>query len=409
MYKKTLREYFPQLLTREEICEKINSNQELQKQFAAWNKRQQEQFLDMCSGEKGLKVLYDFFCKEVLNPEYDPERLESMLGVILQEPVRIVKVLPNDTVRIADEGALVVTDIIVELEDGSIANVEVQKIGYLFTGSRCSCYLSDMMLRQYKRVRRQRGKHFSYKDIKKIYLIVLYEKSPAEFKKMPTKYLHHSRHVFDTGLEIDLLQRCVLIPLDIFRRNMEGRPISNLLEAWLTFFCEEDPKRLGELFESYPMFREMYGTLYGMCQNVGKIMGFFSEELRILDRNTAQYMIDIQQEQLDSQREQLDSQREQLDSQREQLEQQRLQLAAMNRQVKDEAEEIARKLFENGATLQLVTAAMNGTLTEKEICSIYENFEHPGENCRNESKTPLQAPGDPAKAPGNPDGWDRHL
>lgn len=365
MYKKTLREYFPQLRPREEIQRRINGDRELKEQFNAWSEEQQEQFLSMCSGERGLKVLYDFFCKEVLNPEYDPARLESLLSVILQEPVRIVNVLPNDSVRIADEGALVVTDIIVELEDGSIANVEIQKIGYLFTGPRCSCYMSDMMLRQYKRVRRLRGKHFSYKDIKKIYLIVLYEKSPQECKEMPTAYLHRSRHVFDTGLQMDLLQRCVLIPLDIFQKNMQGKPIGTLLEAWLTFFCEENPERLGELFEAYPMFREMYGTLYEMCQNVGQIMGFFSEELRILDRNTAQYMIDIQQEQLDSQREQLDSQREQLYKKEQEL-------ADQNKRVKEEARETARRLFEGGAALQLVTAAMSNMLTEDEIRAVYE-------------------------------------
>ncbi len=377
MHKKTLREYFPRLLTREEIQEQIIGNSELQEQFEAWSKKQQEEFLGMCSGEKGVKVLYDFFFKEVLNPEYAPERLESLLSVILKEPVRIMKVLPNDTVRIADEGTLMVTDIIVELEDGSIANVEVQKIGYLFTGPRCSCYLSDMMLRQYKRVRRQKGERFSYRDIKKIYLIVLYEKSPAELKKMPEEYLHLSRHVFDTGLNVDLLQRCVLIPLDVFHKNREGKPVRTLLEAWLTFFSEEDPERIGELIEAYPMFREMYETLYGMCQNVGKIMGFFSEELRILDRNTAQYMIDIQQEQLDSQREQLDSQREQLDSQQKQLDRLQEQCERQKRKldsVRETARETARKLLLNGVAVETVAVAMCEILEKTEIQKIYESI-----------------------------------
>ncbi|MCI8382371.1 MAG: hypothetical protein HFI07_11375 [Lachnospiraceae bacterium] len=55
--------------------------------------------------------------------------------------------------RIADETSLLITDIVVELEDGSIANVEMQKIGYLFPGQRCACYSADLLLRQYKRVR----------------------------------------------------------------------------------------------------------------------------------------------------------------------------------------------------------------------------------------------------------------
>lgn len=47
---------------------------------------------------------------------------------------KILKVLPNESARIAAESSLLVMDIVVQFEDGSIANVEVQKIGYLFTG-----------------------------------------------------------------------------------------------------------------------------------------------------------------------------------------------------------------------------------------------------------------------------------
>ena len=58
--------------------------------------------------------------------------------------------LPGDSTRIADETSLLITDIVVELEDGSIANVEMQKIGYLFPGQRCASYSADLLLRQYK-------------------------------------------------------------------------------------------------------------------------------------------------------------------------------------------------------------------------------------------------------------------
>lgn len=36
-------------------------------------------------------------------------------------------------------------DIVVELEDGSIADVEVQKVGYAFPGERMACYSADML------------------------------------------------------------------------------------------------------------------------------------------------------------------------------------------------------------------------------------------------------------------------
>ena len=82
-----------------------------------------------------------------------PERFNDFLSCLLGERVKVLKVLPGDSTRIADETSLLITDIVVELEDGSIANVEMQKIGYLFPGQRCACYSADLLLRQYKRVR----------------------------------------------------------------------------------------------------------------------------------------------------------------------------------------------------------------------------------------------------------------
>ena len=39
-----------------------------------------------------------------------------------------------------------------------------------------------------------------------------------------------------------------------------------------------------------------------MCRNVENVMGFFSEELREMDRNTVRYMIDELQKEVDSQK-----------------------------------------------------------------------------------------------------------
>ncbi len=148
-----LKEYFPMIREREELLAEIAKNGTLREVFAGWEKEQQEEFLDICTGVRGLKFLYDGFFKEILNPEYVPERFNDFLSCLLGERVKVLKVLPGDSTRIADETSLLITDIVVELEDGSIANVEMQKIGYLFPGQRCACYSADLLLRQYKRVR----------------------------------------------------------------------------------------------------------------------------------------------------------------------------------------------------------------------------------------------------------------
>lgn len=287
-----LQTHFPLIRSREAILSEIHSRPDLLNVFQKWKPHQQEDFLNFCCGNQGLKIMYDGFCKEVLNPEYDPARLESFLALMLNRQVKIVKVLPNDSTRITDESSLLVTDIIVELDDGSLANVEVQKIGYFFPGERCACYSADMLLRQYKRARNTYGDAFSYDQLKKVYLIVLYEKSPREFKAFPNTYLHRSHTQFSSGLELDMLQEYILIPLDIFHSCMQNKSIENPLEAWLTFFSSDDPDTIVQLITAYPEFKPMYETLYRICLDMEKIMGFFSQELKVMDDNTVKYMVD---------------------------------------------------------------------------------------------------------------------
>ena len=293
--------------SREEILQLIYTNPRMQQLFESWTVLQQKEFLDFCSGARGIKVLYDSFFKEVMNPEYDPARLESFLTALLNRKVRIKEVLPNDSTRLSDESSLLITDIIVELEDGSLANIEVQKIGYAFPGARCACYSSDMLLRQYKRVRQRSvdpitGRDtFSYRNISKVYLIVLYEKSPDELKKCPDHWIHRSKVSFDSRLSMDLLQDYIFISLDIFRSKMHNKKVTTLLEAWMIFLSIDDPDEIIRLITSFPQFKPMYETLYQMCRNVENIMGFFSEELREMDRNTVRYMIDELQKEVDVQ------------------------------------------------------------------------------------------------------------
>ena len=281
--------------------------------YRQWNREQQEEFLNFCTGNKGIKILYDAFFKEILNPESAPERLEEFLSLILEQKVKILKVLPNDTVRIADESSLVIMDIVIEMEDHSIANVEVQKIGYLFAGQRSACYSADLLLRQYKRVKGEKGKTFSYRDIKKVYTIVLYEKSPREFKDFPEDYIHRFSQKSDTGVEMELLQEYVYIPLDVFRDIVHNKGIRNKLEAWLEFLSTDSPEEIAELVEAYPEFRKLYAEVYGLCLNVERVMEMFSKELQELDRNTVQYMIDEMQEEIDGKQEEINEQRRKLE------------------------------------------------------------------------------------------------
>ena len=55
--KYALEKYFPMLQSREEVLEKIREKKELSKMFDRWEEGQKEEFLDFCTGARGVKML----------------------------------------------------------------------------------------------------------------------------------------------------------------------------------------------------------------------------------------------------------------------------------------------------------------------------------------------------------------
>jgi methyl-accepting chemotaxis protein len=372
MKATNLSQLFPGIRAKELILDEISSKPSLLSTYNRWSEERQKEFLDICTGNKGVKMFYDSYFKEILNPEYSPERLSDFLSTILKQKVTVKMQLPNDTTRLSDEMSLVITDIVVEMEDGTLANIEVQKLGYHFTGQRASCYSADLLLRQYKRIRDEKKEMFSYKDIAPVYTIVLMEKSPSYFHEFKDEYVHTFNTTSDTGLELKMLQNFIFIPVDIFLEKLHNNGIGSKLDAWLTFMGCDEPEYIEELITRYPEFKPMYDNLYDMCLNVERMMGMFSKELEILDRNTVKLMIDEYQEtaeeaerQLDEAERQLDEAERQLDEAERQLDEAERQLGEAERQteeVKRQAEEAERQLDE--AERQLDVA--NDTIAAKD-------------------------------------------
>ena len=177
--------------------------------------------------------------------------------------------------------------------------------------------------------------YLAYKDVKGVYTIVLMEKSPAVFQKYPDEYIHIFMQKADTGLEMDLLQKYIFIPLDIFKNNVENKGIKNKMDGWLTFLGMDDAEKIIELINTYPEFREMYEHVYYICRNVEDVMGIFSEELRIMDRNTVRYMVDEMQETIDEQKETIDEQKEMLAERDRKLEENICEMQEMQESIEE--------------------------------------------------------------------------
>ena len=263
------------------------------------------------------------------------------MSCILETEVKIRQVIPSDGTRIADEQSLVIMDIVVELMDGSLANVEIQRIGYLFPGERCACYSADLLLRQYKSVKSRKKRNFTYRDVKNVYTIVFIEKSTKEFQEFPNTYIHRAKQQFDTGLSVNLLQEYVLVPLDIFRKTTHNKIIENKLDAWLTFLSNDTSEKVKELVEKYPEFRDMYQEIYDICENVEEVVRMFSKELQELDRNTVKFMIEEQEREIKAQK-QLRQSEEELQKNQEQLKKNEEELQRSQEQLKHSEEELQR-------------------------------------------------------------------
>lgn len=298
--KTKLSQFFPSIRAKELILDEITSNKSLSSTFNKWNDKQQQEFLNICSGNKGVKMLYDSYFKEILSPEYAPERLSDFLSVLLNQKVTVKAVLPNDNTRLGDEMSLVITDIVVEMEDKTIANIEVQKIGYAFTGQRAACYSADLLLRQYKRIRDERKKDFSYREIAPVFTIVLMEDSTIQFQEFKNTYVHSFTYTSDSGLKLTMPQSIIFVSIDIFLEKLHNKGIKTKLDAWLTFLGCDEPEYIIKLINKYPFFKPMYEDLYDMCLNTERVMNMYSKELAECDRNTVKYMIDELQEQIDT-------------------------------------------------------------------------------------------------------------
>lgn len=277
--------------SHDDILTAINSDPIVLNTFNSFSSDDRKRIMQFLEGKRSLQILDDTFFNHVLRPDTAPERCESLISAIFGQDVSILSVLPREGLQITDIGSQVVMDIIVKISDGSIANVEMQRVGYLFPGERTSCYLADMTMRQYNLTRSKLGKSFSYRDMKPIRLIVIMDQSSAEFSAVAPEYMHTRISSYSSGAAVTDLEHVTYISLDTYR-SLGQNEIKTKLDAWLTFFSYEDPEHVISLVNKYPEFLPLYRNIAEFRHKPEEVIGMFSEALKIMDRNTTKYMID---------------------------------------------------------------------------------------------------------------------
>ena len=141
---------------------------------------------------------------------------------------------------------------------------------------------------------------------------------------------------------------CIYIALDIFKKKQhnEGDRIHDRLEAWLTFFCRDEPEMIFRLLEEYPEFRALYEDVYELCRNVEGLMEIFSKELLEMDRNTVKLMIDQMQEKIDAQEQAIQQKDAALEQKDAALKQKDAEFEAAKQQMQCQAESFEQRIAE---------------------------------------------------------------
>ena len=318
--------------------------------------------------------MYDPFFKKIFNPVERRDRLSELVSCLLGQKVTVLEVFPNEDSQFL--GVMIIMDMVVLMADGSIANIEIQKISYDFPAERISCYSADLVLRQYKMITGKNANSMngsskpSYKDMRKVHTIILFEDSNKSLISDIDKalYFHVGKTKFNTGIKIELLQDFVLVSLDTFRKYRysdikEGRIditdydydssqyndelVSEKMKRdrlkYLSLFVAETPQEIDRLIEIFPDLESVRRDINEYLERPGEVLSMFSEALRILDRNTAELMVDRmkdeivdlqeQKAELMNQNDSLQGQNSELKNEVEQLKQQLLELQSKNTEI----------------------------------------------------------------------------
>ena len=343
-------------------------------QYLKKNEEWVGRYEDFLKGRRSLPLLYDPFFKKIFNPVERRDRLSELVSCLLGQKVTVLEVFPNEDSQFL--GVMIIMDMVVLMADGSIANIEIQKISYDFPAERISCYSADLVLRQYKMII-GKGEHQmngsskpSYKDMRKVHTIILFEDSNKSLISDMDKalYFHVGKTKFNTGIKIELLQDFVLVSLDTFKKYRysdikEGRTeitdydydssqYNNALVSekmkrdrlkFLSLFVAETPQEIDRLIGIFPDLESVRRDINEYLERPGEVLSMFSEALRILDRNTAELMVDRmkdeivdlqeQKAELMNQNDSLQGQNSELKNEVEQLKQQLLELQSKNTEI----------------------------------------------------------------------------
>ena len=110
--------------------------------------------------------------------------------------------------------------------------------------------------------------------------------------------LHYGKTIFNTGLELELLQEFCLAALDVYRKIPYPEREKNEQNAWLSLLTTENLSDAEELVRDYPWLEEIYQEIAMLRRKPEEVLGMWSDALRILDENTMKLYVEELEEKL---------------------------------------------------------------------------------------------------------------
>ncbi len=261
------------------LRERIRNDQEIKKHWEHLKQEDQQALLEIDAGVRIPNFLSDAIFKRIFDPDEYGERLSRFVSAVLGKKVRVLHSLKNEGRHHSIYSKGIILDMVVQFEDGSIGNVEIQRYGLSFPSKRGACYSADLVTRQYAAIREEEKSEIDYNLIEPVYTIVIFEKSPADFAKN-NQYHHHFEQRSDTGVELELLQYYDYVCLDTFKKKKPH--IAGELEKWMDFLTISDMDRMQEFLKKEPSFQDVYHCATMMTKDRKELMelmsDFFSRE-----------------------------------------------------------------------------------------------------------------------------------
>jgi hypothetical protein len=231
----------------------------------------------------------------------------------------------------------------------------MQKIGYKFTGKRDSCYLSELVMRQYNQLRaqaRDEDKIFTYNSMQPVYTIIFLETSSPNIPKSSAAWEYDGSLQFTPPLNTEFLFHTKYIALDKFKKMPQN--IDSSKNQWVSLLAANTPEEIQQAAMMSKEFFNIIVEISEFVQDVGKVMDMFSEALYMLDRNTEELMYTEAMQELTEARKKLEEQEKAMQEQEKAMREQQKANEDLKKQAEQEKIQLCiqmspskEKAFEN--------------------------------------------------------------